>query len=639
MTRARRAFEQAKTRLERAMNEALPMQPARARTSRAAIAIAVMAVGAASAACSIPLQAANEVLANRCESDDDCAGAGVCATVAGERTCVAITADLAGLLVEVGPPSGEGFVAGSSYLFPLADAHPFEGTAASGHVRSFDPALTTAVRIQAGRVLLKPSIETFCPAEDGSIPAEVELRRSTKFVGLPPATYVASSAPSTSTGPSSVAKPGYVFHLELPPDEYDIYVKPVPLPAPPAHCTVPEGSDAPPPACCAMELLPPFLRRAQIIDDDVSFTLELPDPDRLAGTLVPPEGYALDGWLLEMADPYTGRVISTTHTFASGAPLAFELRYYWFEEKDSPILRLRPPEGTAAPTVYWKLDVVDLDGDRKVELTLTDLQTAPVAIEGQVVDGETAAPLVASVTIQSIELSGGVAKNGTYTVYTQTDASGAFQANLVPGRYRIVAQPTPTSDRAMVVDEWEIKQGDFCCGRTLELPRKTRLQGTAVTAAGASLDGALAIASPSLPEPVAYLVDALDPAFLPREASAATDLGGQFTMGVDPGAFDLSIRPGERSGFPWVVRSRLTVQKGAEVSALGTLTVAYPAVLTGVVAASETGKPIGGARVRAWLPVVDPNENASMGALIQIGETTADPTGRYALPLPPSIAR
>src|SRR5439155_3772285 len=89
--------------------------------------------------------------------------------------------------------------------------------------------------------------------------------------------------------------------------------------------------------------------------------------------------------------------------------------YFYPPSNGPPLLRLRPPGADEGPVVYWQLDGVDLDGNDKVDLDLSDLQLQPVPlIEGRVVSKTDGAPVIASLTFLSKALTGSAAQHASY---------------------------------------------------------------------------------------------------------------------------------------------------------------------------------------------------------------------------------
>lgn len=584
--------------------------------------------------CGIPLESGLTSLDNTCTSDGDCGAAALCVQLGAQARCVARSADLSRVLLEVRPAPGTGFVANGSSLFDLGrlSSGPvvFTGTRPGGQMQVFSPTLAVALPVH-GVVRIKPSVDACQSPLDASIPARVALRRVAAFGGLP----VLDGLPPFSVETEAVVQPkargapesaAYAFDLLVPPDDYEVYITPQSV----------EGCTVSPP--------PPAVLPARRIDADHPFLLDpLEPPSQLSVSIAVPNVSDIASWVFELVEPTEGRLISASQRLPRpvDGEVHLQASYYWLVGSGAPILRLRPPEGNAAPTVYWQLDVVDLGGTKDVKLSLSDLEVAPLELEGQVLDAAARPVLGAAVTIQSVKLSGSVARNGSYKLSTQTDTTGVFHAKLIPGRYSVVARPsTSAAGSAIAVAEWDIKTGDLCCGRTLALPRLIPLQGVALTAVGQPLIGANIVLSPSTPKPMSFLVSALGAAFLPRPTSALADDRGGFVVPADPGSFDLSVRPShEGSGFPWLVRSRLTVHEGVAATDIGVLTVAYPAILAGAVFGPD-GKPVSGASVRAWLPVTDASTaDGFEGTVVEIGETTTAASGDYRLSLPPSLSQ
>jgi hypothetical protein len=146
----------------------------------------------------------------------------------------------------------------------------------------------------------------------------------------------------------------------------------------------------------------------------------------------------------------------------------------------------------------------------------------------------------------------------------------------------------------------------------------------------------LANADPSVPEGSAYFQDRLFTATLEPRNAVTTIESGQLSMALDPGTFDLSIRPETESGYPWLVRPHIEIAPGDEVSQLGSLQVPFPVALQGTLLDAD-GKPVADAVIRAWLPIADSNGEKS--TVIQLAEIVTGADGSYVLLLPPSVTQ
>lgn len=586
-----------------------------------------LVLGAAAAGCSIPLEDGSGArVDNRCEKTSDCAGVGVCAAIGGTNACVVTNVDLQGVLIEVRPSPTPSIAPDTSYLLDPANPTQTKGAApklslvgrdGSGIVETWSPQLPPLVTVTKGKILVAANDkEKACAAADLSIAADIELDRVALLDGLPPAHYPATTDASRA------------FSLSVPPDAYDVYVVP----------KVVDGCIEPfPPAW-----IPFDPKNPQPIQKDTDLNITLKQAKILSGDITVPMGVSLDGWIVELVEQTSGRLISTTSTLAQ-KPLEFtahfENRYFrsfdWSVFR-APVIRLRPKDGVPGPTVHWDLSTVDINGTGTVSLTLADVNAKPKWIEASVRD-EAGLPVSASVSLESTDLSG--LSNAAFKISFDTDADGAFASSifqghngvwLLPGKYRVLAVPSIDQSKALAVENWEITAATQCCGKSITVSSKLGLLGRAVTPAGGPMFDASVVASPSLPPPQKYFDGALgQTAILPREASALPDPSGGFTLGVDSGQFDFSVRPRDGSLYPWLVRPRISS------SDLGTLVTAFPAVLAGTIR-DPSGSGVAAATVRAWLPVAG-SAPTDAPTVIQIGETKTDESGGYVLPLPASI--
>jgi hypothetical protein len=98
------------------------------------------------------------------------------------------------------------------------------------------------------------------------------------------------------------------------------------------------------------------------------------------------------------------------------------------------------------------------------------------------------------------------------------------------------------------------------------------------------------------------------------------------------------VKPERTTNLPWLVRRNLAISASEpQALDLGDLRLGAPAVLVGEVVMLD-GTPIPNVTVRAWLslPSEDGDERPSA---VTLGEATSDPTGRYRLLLPSSVAQ
>jgi hypothetical protein len=463
-----------------------------------------------------------------------------------------------------------------------------------------------------------------CLEPDGSvksIPAKVELERVATIVGPDQEKYEAK--PEEKAGVDDM----YEFHLDVIPGRYDIYVTPASS------------------SMCGEAPLPPVFIPSKPIEVNTTFRLDVEPARHLTGTITAP--MSLTGWSLQVFDMVSGRLISGTQILAhedTKEPASIDLRYN-LTSGVSPILRLKPPGAlenapvaSALPSVYWDLAAADLQGQNKVYLKLSDLSVTPRTFEGDVFDADETV-VIASVSFQSISLSGDAFKNASFKIETETDGSGHFKVDVPPGTYRITAEPlTPNESQAIAEVVREVPNDPGCfCGQSVMLPTKVMLTGDVRTPSQGALLGGMAVARPSLAPPLSQLDRELGQhKVLPVGSKPVAH--GSFELPLDPGEYDLLVQPLPDSGYPWLVRPRLAVQpdSGEPSSSVGAISVAYPVVVTGVVKDPQ-GNAMGDATINVWLPIADAQGAARTA--VQIAETTTDADGRYTLLLPPSISQ
>jgi len=298
--------------------------------------------------------------------------------------------------------------------------------------------------------------------------------------------------------------------------------------------------------------------------------------------------------------------------------------------------------------VYWDLAASALIGaspsQLEVHLTVADLLVKPRLVEIQIQD-QAGHGVPAAVKIQSLQLfqtTGKVSTNATYGLeIPQTNTEGVWKASLPPGNYRVHVTPIVDDTLATRETDLDVSQDALCfCGQVITVARRASLKGDISTISGDPLIGAPIIIEPSQTTSVSFWnrVHALDP-LLPRATSAVSDIHGGFQVNLDPGASDVSVRPSDASGFPWLVQPRVLVQFTDAVVDLGSKMLTAPATLEGTLTDPD-GKPVASAYIHAWLPVHDATKDTGLtGTVIQIARATTDAQGNYKLVLPSSISQ
>lgn len=570
-------------------------------------AVLLAAAALIGAGCSLPLDIAEPIgVQNKCTEPSDCAVGATCVS----ETCVATVVDLENLLVEVRPRTNAPFGANTSFLFDPAEAGiPLVTPGGPAFIERMDPKLPPAVAIREGRVRLDIGMKNdqgCAIGDDRAIPAQITFHRVSPFVGI-------------AFDPVSVTtRDANLFDVDLVRGTYDVYVEPLPV----------EGCKPFPPV---------FRSGIEVAKDAATLIIDLPLVASLSGVVTEVEPKALDGWKFDLLEPKRGYPISSgSSVVATPEGYAFEAQIVW-PEADAPIVRLSPPQGTVQPTAYWKVLVVGGTPTHKtVAYSGIDLFHPPVPVKANVYgsDGFTRVP--ATLSIQSTSLNGPNAQNAAFAVdNVYTDENGVFALALPPGHYDFRAFPIDNG-LAITDESFDIKPNIPCfCGQPFILDPKVTFGGAVKTPTNARLAGATVSINPSQDRALEYWKSRHSlPRKTTREASVVTNDDGNFTLLADSGSTDLVVQPAEGSGFPWLVRPRLSFTDDAQ---LGSAVISSPAILRGTVR-DPHGTPVANAEVNAWFPVRDARKKGELvGTAVKIATTFTDADGNYTLLMPSSL--
>jgi hypothetical protein len=615
-------------------------------------------------ACSVKLLAeTNDTsVANTCHASSDCGSGASCQN----GVCVASTGTIDEVLVEVIPDSQSDF-GGLSFVSTL------DGITQGAHDRNIDVA---PVQGFVPQVRADLSDYPNCPTDGGKqqLAARVVYTRVSSvggvpILGLPEVSVTVDLQPSGPTHVLVDSQPA--TNVSLLPGTYDIYVTPVV-----------DASILATYAGC--EVAPFVMRNISVAPDSPPSsppaTIDLPPPVVLDGTVLR-KGGTLVGWTLDVVEPQDGLVISTlgplgatsmnfltnfnTVTYqppvvakTADAPSAGS------PTSGSPLIRLTPPPEmlTSAPTVYWDLSAVDINGVASNNHEKVSLEMTGVPIPDQLVDvgGQALGDKVGTRTnlhFFSVSLEGALGITAVFNPSIMTDDQGRYTIKLFPGQYRVVATPdvtvvdvaTPTKDSPAATSPWAITEKTPVAiaktdnaPLTIDLAHKIVLQGTALAdPSGAPATGSTFEVVPSiLVSKVGVLRSALaqTPA-LPASASVpiADDKKGAFSLSVDPGDFDLSLRPADTSNFAWWVAAAKHIDTTTATAPLAAR-LPLPVLVDGTITIETTTAtamskvPLGNATVHAFA-------KAPNGAgVTKVGETRTDDAGHYILGLPASFA-
>jgi hypothetical protein len=384
------------------------------------------------------------------------------------------------------------------------------------------------------------------------------------------------------------------------------------------------------------------------------------------------------GWTAYLRDPATLRAITSRAPLEGDAPSVL-LNYISTQAPVAFDLLIEPPPGASGVPRFL------VGADQIVEQGTEVLETYPALPPEVHASGTVAGPAGDAVSATLLFFSTGIADvascmAGTpanqslqlsYQALVQTDdqlsttgSVGHFSVDLPQGNYSVVVEPGPTSTYAKSVNGQVVVALDppVCSGPSPSLdglgveahPPLTVL-GAFVTADGrpladANVDFTPAAAlaatrfnptgtagSEELPCPPDDCTEVW-----PRSFTTTTGLDGKFRIDVDPGLpYDVTVRPEDGTGWPWLVRpdhfyqGNPAVDGGAAVAAvvagfepttltMEPITVPAPYVLS-LVLLDPNQNPLSGASVEAYA--------FSSGVALNIGQAVADANGHFTMML------
>lgn len=290
-------------------------------------------------------------------------------------------------------------------------------------------------------------------------------------------------------------------------------------------------------------------------------------------------------------------------------------------------LVLEPPDGSEGlPT--QRID----DTNGALAPGIFPAMDPPVTISGRVsLQGDVGAPVDAVLIFDSDELldKDGKSPVASYrrSVRTRLEAGrvGEYSVNLLAGRYTVYAVPTSGSLAALTVKKNFVVSAPQV-GAGIALSLRWHLRGRVVLADGSPAVSTEVFASAT---PEAYPTQ---PPALPRDTRATTDDKGKFDLLVDEGTYDLTVRPGSSTRFPYVVSTGHLVT--GDVDLATDLVVPVPSVRHGILL-DAAGNSVVRTLIRAYAfpdkaSGPNPAPSAARPARL-VGEAYTDGVGRYEL--------
>ncbi len=314
----------------------------------------------------------------------------------------------------------------------------------------------------------------------------------------------------------------------------------------------------------------------------------------------------LDGWQIFTRESASGRRVSnlvTLHGLATAATAN---------------LFTKNPE----PDSGWEVDIVPADASMPVWVNPLVLQspfptlTYPSFIAPRHVAGTLSAsgiPASGSITFVGQIL---VLPDGTQSSYfhyettVSTGVTGEYSVTLPEGSYWAVITPADASNAAMVLDFDTTKSRDLSIG-----PR-TQVAGGATLADGRTLADADVEFTPSL-----NVTKRTNLAARPAHAHAHTHTDGSFEASLDPGTYDITVRPSDGSHLPWLISAAHVI--GSQAVALDNIAIPPP-ILESITLHDSLKNPIANAVVQAYY--FDAESFAH-----QVGVGLTDPLGHVDL--------
>lgn len=188
----------------------------------------------------------------------------------------------------------------------------------------------------------------------------------------------------------------------------------------------------------------------------------------------------------------------------------------------------------------------------------------------------------------------------TYERSATTDAAGKVVLPLFPSpdkknlSYRVtVISPSTSPHASRVISAFEVGPSDGGVLADIVLQRRYRYSGRVVTAEGQPVPGAT-IEARGVDDGTVSKSDGLQPA----TTSAISGSEGQFSLYVEQGIYDFSVRPPRGAGLPGICVTAKRID--GDLHNL-TFRISQPSVLAGTVV-DERGNPVDGVRVEAYQP-------------------------------------
>jgi hypothetical protein len=224
-----------------------------------------------------------------------------------------------------------------------------------------------------------------------------------------------------------------------------------------------------------------------------------------------------------------------------------------------------------------------------------------------------------------------------------TDGGGRYTIKLYAGEYRVVVTPEGSTDQGSVTGaapprQWALTERLEVVGtdaaQTIDVSVAPIRVLTGVATAGKTgvvAQGATLEATPLISVSDGVFDKVVSPPITPAKASVPVrDDNGQFELYLDPGEYDMTLKPAAQSNFAWWILPKRNVLPEPPVPAR-TLSpqLLYPVPLEGTITVGS--QPLRNATVQAYARAPSPLQN-----VVKVGIARTDDTGHYYLALPPT---
>jgi hypothetical protein len=235
-----------------------------------------------------------------------------------------------------------------------------------------------------------------------------------------------------------------------------------------------------------------------------------------------------------------------------------------------------------------------------------------------------------SCPINSI-ISGNVERVLSYSTTAHATA-GSYSVVLPPGAYSVFIVPgagvvAGATSVPLVVQPAIPGYTPIAAGKSLYATEPGTIRGVAQLSDGRALVDAIveAHASTSL----AAMNPPVPQQLWPRTMTAVTDVNGAFSMSVDPGIYDVVVRPLDGTGFPWMTAASQSVGAG---TALSLTPFVVPAPIFIDMTLEDQGRPLVGAIVRTFTAAPGPlPDSGAPPPQVELGSWLTDANGHFSM--------